>query len=402
MNRGLFFLIVLTSGTNIASAQWKGEAWLEVPAYGVHDTTLFQSITGGGITSMYRYGPDTNWHTVGPGINFAQGIITSFASLGRYFFAGLTYTANGSNGPVYSSTDNGASWSEVINSPIASNGKYLFGQSFSIYAPNPHYLARSIDTGKTWDSLINLNVSYITTNGACIYAVTPNDSHRSTDSGKTWSTMSYPLSPPTALVALDTIIFGGSSTGNTGLAWSQDSGATWTQVSFAHPVTALCTDGRNLWAGTADSGVYISTDTGKNWRNVSDGLKYFLQVTAMAVFDTMMIVATVSPGSQNYWQSWRPISEMVDTAPASVMQLQSVDSLSIYPNPALGEVTIISGSTSIYGVNVLNVLGEDVLVMPTMRQSNITLDLSKIPSGTYFLQIETGNGSVLRKVVIQH
>jgi len=78
---------------------------------------------------------------------------------------------------------------------------------------------------------------------------------------------------------------------------------------------------------------------------------------------------------------------------------QPSDTIAIYPNPASGAVTIFAGGTSIYGVRVRNVLGEQVLDMPSLHESNITLDLSKLPSGTYFLQIETEIGVALRKVI---
>jgi hypothetical protein len=82
-----------------------------------------------------------------------------------------------------------------------------------------------------------------------------------------------------------------------------------------------------------------------------------------------------------------------------VQTISSSDSIEVYPNPAAGIVTILSGGTSILGVSILNVLGEAVLDIPNLRESDITLDISKLPSGTYFLRIQTSNGSVLRKVV---
>jgi len=387
----LVILSLLLAG-NQASAQWKGKPWVYVLAYGVHDATLFQSDTGGAFPpGVDHYGPDTNWHPIGSGINFGQGAATSFASLGRYFFVGLEHSTGGS-GPVWASSNNGNDWSEdTINGPIASNSKYLFGQSYSIYAMT-QLLARSSDTGKTWDSLIDLDVSYMATNGACIYAVTPNDSHRSTDNGKTWSTMSYPLSPPTSLVALDTIIFGGSSTGNAGLARSLDSGATWTQITFPHAVTALVTDGKNLWAGTMDSGVYVSTDNGKNWRNVSEGLRYFLQVTAMAVYDTMMIVATVSPGSQNYWQAWRPIREMVDSTKSGVKEIaHNNNPLEVFPNPATNLLQITSSQPG--QAHLFDLLGRERL-NASIGASGATMDVSHLEAGMYFLRLGSESAKV--------
>jgi hypothetical protein len=51
-------------------------------------------------------------------------------------------------------------------------------------------------------------------------------------------------------------------------------------------------------------------------------------------------------------------------------------------------------------VSVLSVLGvETGAGFRGPGSGQITLDLSQLPSGTYFLRIETSAGSVLRKIV---
>jgi Secretion system C-terminal sorting domain len=388
-NRSMKHTLIIISIAFVSipcKAQWKGEAWSYVPAYGVHDSTLFASEAS--YPAVFRYGPDTNWHTADAGMNFSQGPATSFTSIGNYFFASEAGT-----GPGYRSNDNGASWMEDVGGFMCSNEQYVFGVANGGLGKEGIY--RSGDSGSltSWKQVTTFTATVIAAMGYHIFATTvSNGLWRSSDTGTNWSQVAYPLASPGTFAVLDTLIFAGSSTGQTGIARSTDSGGTWISIGFPHAVTALCTDGRNLWAGTMDSGVYISTDTGKNWRNVSDGLKYFLQVTAMAVYDTMMIVATVSPGSQNYWQAWRPISEMVDTSPASVVQTQPADSLSIYPNPARDEVTILGKGLGGVGmeVEIFDLLGRNHTVPTTSLENGISIDVSAIPAGIYYLRLASG------------
>jgi hypothetical protein len=74
------------------------------------------------------------------------------------------------------------------------------------------------------------------------------------------------------------------------------------------------------------------------------------------------------------------------------------DTLLVYPNPLTGLVTI-RGSYAIEQVSVMNVLGVREFLMPCRGEEEVTLNLSALPSGTYFLNIETEKGSQLRKVV---
>ncbi|MCL2040880.1 MAG: choice-of-anchor J domain-containing protein [Bacteroidales bacterium] len=96
----------------------------------------------------------------------------------------------------------------------------------------------------------------------------------------------------------------------------------------------------------------------------------------------------------------------------------------IYPNPTSGLLTItyyrhcvlnlfqdlpqspenneIAGQAhnDIHGVEIFDVMGKRALSSPVSPSSPETaLDLSRLPSGIYFLRITTGNGTVTRKVV---
>ena len=381
-------------------AQWKNAGFSPYPiiAFGVHDSSFFLSIPG------HLYGYNVSVSDVG--INFSQGDITSFGSLGTYVFAGQ------SKGTEYRSTDNGGNWSENIGSPVYSNGTYLFG----FYGSN---IARSSDSGNHWEHLsTTLPVQSYASIGWTIFANIGNALWRSSDSGTHWSQLSQPFSGnvtlnvytmDSVLILVDNDPSLRSATAGGMMAVSYDLGNNWTKRSLVigngntDVITALASKDSILFAGSLTSGVFISKDTGATWKAINDSLPiafYPLHVTAMGIFDTLLFADLTANGEYNLFV--RSIPEMLaDTAPSSVVQtLSSDDTIEIYPNPATGTVTILAGDASLLGVSVLNVLGEDVLDMPNLRESDITLDVSKIPSGTYFLRIQTVESIVLRKIVI--
>lgn len=374
-----------------------GEATFQT--FGVHDTNLFVSITYESTPPhIYMYVPANNgWVHRETGIDWTQGAVTSFASQGPYIFAGTT-ESNGSGSGGYRSSNNGISWEANGGSPIASNGTYLFSSGTST-------TFRSSDDGNSWQSVACPPVNSYTTHDSCILAGVPGGVYRSTDDGNTWTHITFPSGVSSTMLAfLDTNLFAGGM----GVFRSTDSGQSWSAAGLPNlPVQALAVSGSALFAGT-DSGVYISLDLGKNWRNVSDGLAMNRtfedgrNVVTMIVFDTTLFIG-INEGMGQGYGAGRSIAEMIDSTKDAVAATpQPGDTLSIYPNPATQIVTIFSGSKPIYGVRVLNVLGEKVLEELNARESNITLDLSKVPAGTYFFQIQTANGVELRKIAVEH
>jgi len=81
------------------------------------------------------------------------------------------------------------------------------------------------------------------------------------------------------------------------------------------------------------------------------------------------------------------------------------ESVSVYPNPASGNVTVklnIPDLTS-PSFTVYNTIGETVFSKHLDRVSNskeIKLDMTTIPDGIYFLKIQTQNGSITKKIVM--
>jgi Secretion system C-terminal sorting domain len=411
-------IFILALATSQCSAQWMNAYFPNPQAFGAYDTSFFGSRSDyskdpGGV---FRLEPTL--FEADSGMNGAGILVTAFGSIGSYVLAAVNL--NGTGG-AYRSSNDGESW-------FATNAQqsYCFvNNGGNIYSGGSGGVYRSTDSGMNWTDLSTSppNVTSLAFVGTTFFAGTTGGIFRSTDSGNSWKSTSMKTAT-SALAVVGTIII--AATDGSGIFRSTDEGVNWSQDDsglFNFAVNSIVTDGKNLFVGTGlksgapngdfdeGSGVFLSTDSGATWDTVNNGLipgpiyaDDYLSVNALGIFDTLLFVGVWDGAGVNNRTYVRSIKEILkkDTTEGVVQTVHSADSIEIYPNPTTGNVTILSGGTSICGVSVLNVLGEDVLDVPNSRESEVSLDLSKLPAGTYFLRIETMNGSDLRKVVIQH
>jgi hypothetical protein len=78
-------------------------------------------------------------------------------------------------------------------------------------------------------------------------------------------------------------------------------------------------------------------------------------------------------------------------------------SLSIYPNPTTGQVNISLNSAveTLNQVIVINLLGQEVMVLNGQGKDYYSLDLSGMSKGMYFIKCNFASGSVTRKILLQ-
>jgi type IX secretion system substrate protein len=397
--KSIFLLLFVFITPIQANAQWRyighgdinGDEGGVDQAFGVHDSSFFVGYGGHGI---WRY-TSGSWSVVNTGLDLTQGNVTSFASIGSYLFA-----SPGLRAQEYT-IDNGSHWNNGnAAGPVASNGKYLFGEY-----PYMTNIARSRDTGRTWDSVAHLVASSFATNGACVFATSSNSIYRSTDSGNNWAKTTPPSGLSlSAFAVIDTQMFAGG----TGVFRSVDSGQNWTQISIPNIiVNALAASRGYLFAG-ADTGVFVSSDSGKSWKNVSQGMGVRpgnpIDVTLLAVMDTMLFAevygGTDASNNQYGYATVRPISEMTKDTTASVVQATqpTTGMLAVYPNP-LTQSTKISFTSPESGaaeVTIVNLLGGEVARLfdgeMAAGEHSFEWDASAAAAGTYFCIVHTSVG----------
>ncbi len=71
---------------------------------------------------------------------------------------------------------------------------------------------------------------------------------------------------------------------------------------------------------------------------------------------------------------------------------------SIYPNPVVNELHLMTQTTTTYNVNIINVVG-DIIKKETNLNGNASITLSDLTAGVYFLTITSGNKTQRLKFV---
>lgn len=228
----------------------------------------------------------------------------------RAFVVNGTNVFAATDGGIFRSTNDGASWTPASNglagqfiSSLANNGTALFAGSYGASQLAGAGVFRSTDNGANWTpantGLSSQNILSLGTNGSTVFAgVIAGGAFRSTDNGATWVAASNGLGTQQvfAFAAIGNTVFAGTLTG--GVFRSTDNGANWTAVNtgLVFPsISTLAVNGTTLFAGTNGAGIFRSTDNGANWTAVNNGLG-IQAVSALLVNGTTLYAGSLSGG----------------------------------------------------------------------------------------------------------
>jgi len=89
---------------------------------------------------------------------------------------------------------------------------------------------------------------------------------------------------------------------------------------------------------------------------------------------------------------------------SSSQEIENINSVRVYPDPATEQVTINSGSLPIQSIEIHNILGEKILTTKSysISQSEFKINISDWLPGFYFYSIQTGKNLIKGKFSIQH
>jgi hypothetical protein len=91
-------------------------------------------------------------------------------------------------------------------------------------------------------------------------------------------------------------------------------------------------------------------------------------------------------------------NEVFTPAIESVMPMNASSEIEIFPNPTTGVITINNTPINTL-VTIENMLGKPIMQLKNQQGSNMTLDLSQLPLGTYFAKFLTSNSVVTKKII---
>jgi len=198
----------------------------------------------------------TSWNAFSPTGMPADTALLSIAKIDTTLFAGTL-------GDVYKSADDGTTWTEVkagipsdaiTTSIVASGNAVLAGSSSS-------GVFITTNGGTSWSAvnsgLTDTRISQLAVMGSKLFAVTLSGVFVSSNNGTSWAADGSGLKNINCFVVVSDQLFAG--TDNSGVYSSLDSGATWTPFNLGMPdstrVWSLAATSDNLFAGT-DSGVW--------------------------------------------------------------------------------------------------------------------------------------------------
>lgn len=392
MKKKTFLSVLLVSLLAAANAQWQATAELPANVAIISMTAssdlLFAGTDGGGVFSSSNNG--ISWTAVNNG--FTNLFVTALAINGTHIFAGT-------KGGVYLSLDNGSSWSKlnygladtVITSLAISGSRIFAGTSHSgVYL--------SLDNGNSW-AAVNTGLSNPFTfslgiSGINVFVTTFGGVFLSTDNGSGWSAVNtglpYAQNQIGPLAACGNTIFTGAF--GSGVYVSANNGSSWTKANNGltdSTISAIAVSGSHIFAGTnGGGGMFHSSDNGNSWKSLNTGL----------------------PSTYDYCFAFDNAYAYVGTdygvfklALADVTGIEESFNgyISVYPVPATDKITVeLPGQSPMQKstATISTIQGATVIQQPLL-DFRTTLDISGLAKGVYIVRISNDDKAYTIRVV---
>ena len=141
----------------------------------------------------------------------------------------------------------------------------------------------------------------------------------------------------------------------------------------------------------------------------SSAIYYFAQLTHSYVVGSNYTI-TINSGFDNVTCSGQSGNFTLNSLPFTVTQtitcsgvgienynLENID-ISFFPNPTKSELNI-STFIIINTIQIINTTGKIFVTKNNINASNTVLDLNTLPAGIYFIQLQTNEGTVTKKII---
>ena len=149
------------------------------------------------------------------------------------------------------------------------------------------------------------------------------------------------------------------------------------------------------WFSIGGAGVAYGTDT-KNKNGLTPGESYRGQARTWC-----------DPNGGPYRSAtWTPLVYWTMSTSVRLEGGESIANLDVYPNPSrdVFNITFTSETVQDLRIRVLNVVGEEIVkedLQQFVGEYAKQIDLTDNAKGIYFLEIETNNGVINKKLILQ-
>ena len=347
--------------------------------YGSYQRARVHKSTNGGNNFSQIFSPGTvGIPTSGTGVSQTSPFVLSEANP-DVLYIGTSY--------ISKSTNAGNSWS-LMNGGNELNGSPSISMATSYQDENVLYVGTSPIT--TSASV------FLTNNGGISFIdVTSNLPDR------------YPVDLAVDANNDSIIYVALSGFGTSHLYKSVNRGNSWVDIGNGLPdipTSAIFVDSdfpSHIYVGN-DIGVFVSTDGGGTWHDFRNGLPEVVSVLDLTISVSNRKLRAATHGNGVYQINL--LEQPIHTNSQEIDVL--IDNIQIFPNPSMGVFNISFTSKTVQDVRlkVLNIAGK-IMVVEDLEQfvGNYTkqINLKENAKGIYFLEIETDDGVINKKLILQ-
>ncbi len=283
INHGVFKST--NNGLSWAPLNIMGLSDLGVNGLGFIDTELYAATSLGVLVSK---DDGLTWTVVNNGLK--EIAVNCLTTIGQYIIVG-TLTRG-----IYLSSDHGKTWNQSNNGLVNTIITALATDDKNLLAgTDGHGVFLSTNNEITWNQINSgipepvmvLNqygtpissativiLSLLASSSSIFTSTYYSGSFLSVNNGENWTAISNGLPGlVNVFVEYNSDIYAGTSNG---VYISKDKGLSWNIIgnNFHKNVKALIVENSIMVAGTDSSGIYLSTDEGKNWAEANEGLTY--------------------------------------------------------------------------------------------------------------------------------
>ncbi|MFA7360848.1 MAG: T9SS type A sorting domain-containing protein [Candidatus Kapaibacterium sp.] len=406
--RYLTLLVFLTISVN-SYAQWQKvfQALITLNEFTSNSNYIFCATQLKGVLRSSDNG--LSWDSLNLGLSSKR--VYTITAQGDNIFAG---TDSG----LFRSTNNGNSWSNISNSIYKKGVYHLDCNEQYIFAGTISGIYCSINFGQTWDSINNglprrsisglpVGIDAITHNNNTIFIGVDDIGgkpkiYKSINYGNNWepiihngldSIIAY------SLEAKDSIVLCGTYKG---VYISRNNGLSWRRIPEISPNIGLfglsIIDEQNLMISHFGSGVYVSTDGGRNWFTKNEGLNFGEYYTC-ALYTTGDYTFLATRPFDTYLPAIfrRTTQQLIPVIENSTIIPKDIELYQNYPNPFNSSTTIrysINKNSEIK-IKVFDIIGKEVRTITSEKKTagiyEVKFDGGGLSSGIYIYSLFADN-----------
>jgi len=186
--------------------------------------------------------------------------------------------------------------------------------------------------------------------------------------------------------------------GTGGIYKTTNKGVNWTQISNSYRVNSVTIHPTNA------NELYFTTETDGLWycSNATNVTPTYTQVASYPFRHPVRVFYNPYKSSEIWVSSFGNGMMVGSVQTTGISQPSGGDNmaLSVYPNPAGGILNVEwSEKADFATIKIYSLLGERVMQQDVLNGRATQLDVSKLSSGIYLLQVENANGKLVKRVV---